>query len=487
MIKDNERQLNKIRAVLDLLTVVAAYFLTFFFFFYIFPNDAWFGGVFSLITARDYASAILYFAPLHLLMYVINHMYRPMRVTGRRREAFAVLRSNMLAIVIVILFFWIFQGKENYTRPEELTFGLYCRLFSRMFLFEFGIVNTAAIILQRNILRYIMVAVRKKGLNQKTILVVGYSRGAEGFLDRVRNNARWGYRIYGILDDSMAIGTTFEKYSVIGRLSDLPGILEKNEVDEVFVTLRLREYEKLEEVVHTCEKAGVMTKFVPDYGNLMSNNPYTEDLLGLPVIYVRQVPLNDIINAFLKRTMDIVGSLAAIVLFSPVMLVTAILVKLSSPGPVIFKQERVGLHNKPFMMYKFRSMGVQKEEDEKGEWTTKNDPRVTKVGKIIRKTSIDELPQLFNVLSGKMSLIGPRPERPQFVQKFEEEIPRYRVKHQVRPGMTGWAQVNGLRGDTSIEERIRYDIYYIENWTFWFDIKILFLTFFKGFVNKNAY
>ena len=487
MIKDNERQLNKIRAVLDLLTVVAAYFLTFFFFFYIFPNDAWFGGVFSLITARDYASAILYFAPLHLLMYVINHMYRPMRVTGRRREAFAVLRSNMLAIVIVILFFWIFQGKENYTRPEELTFGLYCRLFSRMFLFEFGIVNTAAIILQRNILRYIMVAVRKKGLNQKTILVVGYSRGAEGFLDRVRNNARWGYRIYGILDDSMAIGTTFEKYSVIGRLSDLPGILEKNEVDEVFVTLRLREYEKLEEVVHTCEKAGVMTKFVPDYGNLMSNNPYTEDLLGLPVIYVRQVPLNDIINAFLKRTMDIVGSLAAIVLFSPVMLVTAILVKLSSPGPVIFKQERVGLHNKPFMMYKFRSMGVQKEEDEKGEWTTKNDPRVTKVGKIIRKTSIDELPQLFNVLSGKMSLVGPRPERPQFVEIFREEIPRYMVKHQVRPGMTGWAQVNGYRGDTSIRGRIDHDIYYIENWSLGLDIKILFLTIFKGFINKNAY
>ena len=169
------------------------------------------------------------------------------------------------------------------------------------------------------------------------------------------------------------------------------------------------------------------------------------------------------------------------------MLVTAILVKLSSPGPVIFKQERVGLHNKPFMMYKFRSMGVQKEEDEKGEWTTKNDPRVTKVGKIIRKTSIDELPQLFNVLSGKMSLVGPRPERPQFVEIFREEIPRYMVKHQVRPGMTGWAQVNGYRGDTSIRGRIDHDIYYIENWSLGLDIKILFLTIFKGFINKNAY
>ena len=209
--------------------------------------------------------------------------------------------------------------------------------------------------------------------------------------------------------------------------------------------------------------------------------------MGLPVIYVRQVPLNDILNAFMKRTVDIFGSLFAIILFSPVMLVTAILVKLSSPGPVIFKQERVGLHNKPFMMYKFRSMGVQRDEDEKEEWTKKNDPRVTGVGKVIRKTSIDELPQLFNVLTGSMSLIGPRPERPQFVEKFKEEIPRYMVKHQVRPGMTGWAQVNGLRGDTSIRDRIDHDIYYIENWSLGLDFKILFLTFFKGFINKNAY
>ena len=205
------------------------------------------------------------------------------------------------------------------------------------------------------------------------------------------------------------------------------------------------------------------------------------------MIHVRRVPLNDNVNAFMKRAVDLIGSLFAIILFSPLMLVIAVLVKTTSKGPLIFKQERVGLHNKNFMMYKFRSMVVQDVKDEKTGWTTKGDARITPIGKFIRKTSIDELPQLFNVLSGKMSLIGPRPERPQFVQKFEEEIPRYRVKHQVRPGMTGWAQVNGLRGDTSIEERIRYDIYYIENWTFWFDVKILFLTFFKGFVNKNAY
>ena len=195
----------------------------------------------------------------------------------------------------------------------------------------------------------------------------------------------------------------------------------------------------------------------------------------------REVSMN------IKRLMDIVGSLVCIILFSPIMAVVAVLVKKSSPGPIIFCQERVGLHNKPFKMYKFRSMGVQSASKEQKAWTVHNDPRVTPVGKIIRKTSLDELPQLFNVLKGDMSLIGPRPERPLFVEKFKEEIPRYMIKHQVRPGMTGWAQVCGFRGDTSIEGRIEHDIFYIENWTLSFDIKILFLTVFKGFVNKNAY
>ena len=169
------------------------------------------------------------------------------------------------------------------------------------------------------------------------------------------------------------------------------------------------------------------------------------------------------------------------------MLITAILVKCTSKGPIIYAQDRVGLHNRPFRMYKFRSMEVQREQDEKGKWTQKNDPRVTKVGKVIRRLSIDELPQLFNVIKGEMSLVGPRPERPFFVEKFKEEIPRYMVKHQVRPGMTGWAQIKGYRGDTSIRKRIECDLYYIENWTLGLDIKIMFLTVFKGFINKNAY
>ena len=202
---------------------------------------------------------------------------------------------------------------------------------------------------------------------------------------------------------------------------------------------------------------------------------------------IRYVPLSNTFNAMVKRLMDVVGSLCCIILFSPIMLAACLGIKLTSPGPLIYRQVRVGLHNRSFEMYKFRSMEVQPETEETKAWTVKNDPRVTGIGKFMRKTSIDELPQLFNVLKGDMSLVGPRPERPFFVEKFREEIPRYMVKHQVRPGMTGWAQVNGYRGDTSIRKRIDCDLYYIENWTLGLDIKILFLTVFRGFVNKNAY
>ena len=236
-----------------------------------------------------------------------------------------------------------------------------------------------------------------------------------------------------------------------------------------------------------CEKSGVHTKFIPDYNKIIPTKPYTEDILGLPVINIRYVPLSNTFNAMVKRVMDIFGSIAAIIVSSPVMALMCILIKITSPGPLIYKQERVGLHNKTFWMYKFRSMEIQPEAEEKKAWTVKNDPRVTGIGKFMRRTSIDELPQLFNILKGDMSLVGPRPERPFFVEKFREEIPRYMVKHQVRPGLTGWAQVNGYRGDTSIRKRIDCDLYYIENWSIGFDIKILFLTIFNGFINKNAY
>ena len=328
---------------------------------------------------------------------------------------------------------------------------------------------------------------REKGLNQKQLICVGYSRAAEEYIDRVLANPQWGYVIRGILDDNVPAGTEYKGIKVLGRIANLNVILPENRLDEIAITLGLSEYYRLEEIVALCEKSGVHTKFIPDYNKIIPTKPYTEDILGLPVINIRYVPLNNTFNALVKRVMDIVGSIVGIIVTSPLMLLMCLIIKLTSPGPLIYKQERVGLHNQTFRMYKFRSMEVQPESEEKKAWTVKNDPRVTPIGKFMRHTSIDELPQLFNILKGNMSLVGPRPERPFFVEKFREEIPRYMVKHQVRPGLTGWAQVNGYRGDTSIRKRIEYDLYYIENWSIGLDIKIIFLTFFKGFINKNAY
>ena len=254
-------------------------------------------------------------------------------------------------------------------------------------------------------------------------------------------------------------------------------MLDRISPDEVVIALEAEEYPYLQGIIANSEKNGVKVSLIPFYTKFMPSHPVYDEVGGVSLVNIRHIPLDNIGNAFLKRTMDIVGSLLLIVLTSPLMLFAAVGVKLSSPGPVLFRQERVGLNKKPFYMYKFRSMRVN--DRQTTGWSTDNDPRKTRFGSFIRKFSIDELPQFFNVLKGDMSLVGPRPELPFFVNQFKESIPLYMVKHQVRPGITGWAQVNGFRGDTSIKGRIEHDIYYIENWTILFDIKILFMTVFR--------
>lgn len=465
MIKDNQQTLNRLHIVLDGIVTILAYTIAYLIMFRVLDRPV------KPYSFSSYFRALIGIVPLNLVLNALFHLYYPKRVLGRRLEASNVLKANGIGFTLVMTALYLL-GEVN---------------FSRMLLILFYSLNTVFFIVERNLLRIILRGARKRGFNQKHILLVGYSRAAENFIDKVNANPQWGYKIRGILDDEEEYGKTYKGIPVIGVIDNLAEILSYNRLDEIIITLSLKKYERLEEIVNTCEKSGVHTKFIPDYNNIIPTKPYTEDLLGIPVIHIRHVPLTFGINIIIKRTMDIVGSLLALILFSPVMIITAIAIKIGSKGPLIYKQERVGLHNKPFMMYKFRSMAVQKPQEEAGKWTTPGDPRVTPIGRFIRSTSIDELPQLFNVLKGDMSLVGPRPERPFFVEKFKEEIPRYMVKHQVRPGMTGWAQVNGYRGDTSIRKRIDHDLYYIENWTVGFDIKILILTVFKGFINKNAY
>lgn len=403
----------------------------------------------GVLPAKTYFSALFLIIPGYLLLYSIFQLYMPRRVKSYRKELMDIIRANGIGFMIFILVLYFIKQEH----------------FSRQMLCIFFFINISLEFASRYLIRTILWKMRKQGLNQKHILMIGESQMAEQYMDRLRENPKWGYQVFAHLKDE-------EK---------LERILEGNELDEVVIALRAEDYGKLERIVDVCEKAGVHTKMIPDFGNVISTRPYIEDVQGIPVIHVRRVPLNIMRNKAAKRAVDLIGATVAIILFSPVILLTGLVVALTEEGSVIYRQERVGLHNQVFYMYKFRSMIMQDEEKEKAEWSTRNDPRITPVGKLIRRTSIDELPQLFNVLKGEMSLVGPRPERPQFVQKFRDEIPRYMVKHQVRPGMTGWAQINGYRGDTSIEKRIEYDLYYIENWTMVFDMKILILTIFKGF------
>ena len=399
-------------------------------------------------------------------------MYDPKRTSGRRSEFFSLIKASILGMAYTVAILYFLLKEHDY---------------ARLFLGIFMMLNVTIDYTFRLIVIKILHNMRKSGKNLKHIILVGYSRTTERYIDRLRVHPEWGYYIHGILDDNKKPGTSYKHVNVIGSMNKLSELLATNQYDEIAITLSINEYNKLENIVSICEKSGVHTKFLPDYNNVIPTKPYTEDLDGIPVIHVRHVPLSSSFNQVLKRIVDIFGSLVAIILFAIPMLISAIIIKITSPGPLIFKQTRIGLHNQEFSIYKFRSMKVQDEAKEKKAWTTANDPRVTRFGKFMRKTNIDELPQLFNVLLGDMSLVGPRPERPFFVDKFKEEIPRYMIKHQVRPGMTGWAQVNGYRGDTSITKRIECDLYYVENWSIFLDFKILFLTFFGNKVNKNAY
>lgn len=474
MIKDNQIFFNRMHIVLDGL-VVAVSFLLAWSIKFLTPLAESTPGV-TALSAETYFRTLYFIVPGYLILYGIYNLYSSKRSSRIRVEIAGIFKANTVGIGLVMISFFMLSTSVDGVVD-----------FSRTLILLFYVLNMILTFLYRMLVRKFLYFIRRKGNNLKHVILVGYSRAAEAYLDRIASNPQWGYVVHGILDDHVPRGTLYRGVKVLGSLGNLEYILPENKMDEIAITLSLEDYDSLEHIVDLCERAGVHTKFIPDYGSLFPSRPYTEDLMGLPVINIRYVPLSNTWNALMKRLVDIFGSIFCIMLFSPVMLFAAIGTRVTSKGPIIYKQTRIGLHSKPFTMYKFRTMRVQSAEEEKKGWTIPGDDRVTKFGSFLRRTSIDEMPQFFNVLAGKMSLVGPRPERPQFVDKFREEIPRYMVKHQVRPGITGWAQINGYRGDTSIRKRIEHDIYYIENWSLGFDFRILFLTVFKGFINKNAY
>lgn len=423
------------------------------------------------ITLEFYYKISILAIPIYLLIYNYNNLYESYRAKRLMLEISRVIRSNILGVFLIVILSFLFKEVN----------------ISRMVILIFGFINTISMALSRILIRKSLRTMRAKGYNAKRLLIAGYNDLALTFTNKIIANRNLGYHIAGFLSNRYEGGENLTLKNPIaykGRFEDLEAVLAADEIDEVIVALEYDQYDYLSGIIDSCEKAGTKISVIPFYTKYLPAKPYMDEIEGLPIINIRHIPLDNLLNNWIKRLFDILASLLLILLLSPFFAVTALCVKITSPGPILYKQERVGLNKKNFMMYKFRSMKVAADGSDKTAWTTKNDPRKTKFGAFMRKYNIDELPQFFNVLEGTMSLVGPRPELPYHVYNFKEEIPLYMVKHQVRPGITGWAQVNGLRGDTSIKDRIEHDIFYIENWSLLLDIKILFMTIFKG-VNKS--
>jgi Undecaprenyl-phosphate glucose phosphotransferase len=331
-------------------------------------------------------------------------------------------------------------------------------------------------------------ALQRRGVGAERVLIVGTGEVGRMIVQKIQHTPGLGYRVAGFVEasfDGEATSTApVMGLPVFGAIEDLPGIIESHGIDEVIIGLPEATHQELVGIVSQCEREKVSIRVFPDVFQIMASEVTISDLGGLPLLTIRDVALRGW-KLTLKRLVDIAFSGTFLLVASPIMMLTALLIKLDSPGSVFFAQERMGLDAKPFKMLKFRSMRVDAERNGPG-WTTKDDPRRTRVGRVIRKTSIDEFPQFINVLMGDMSVVGPRAEQPAYVEQFRRSIPRYMERHREKAGITGWAQVNGLRGDTSIAERTKYDLWYIENWSLWLDFKIILRTAFGGFADKSA-
>lgn len=467
MFKENQKTLNRIQILLDLIVMISAFSAAHYIRFY---TTLFSKGILTIPLMEAFVP-LMASVPIYLIFFHLIGLYQQ-RSYRLFEEMKGIIKVNTYGIITLVLILFVFKIVD----------------FSRYVLVTFYVLNILMTFIIRSAVIIMVQGYRTKGYNLKRCLLIGFNDIGKKFIKNVENNKTFGYRIVGILDDvtikrrELPEGCLFK-----GEIDALQDMLEKHDVDVVTIALEGSSYDKLGTIITTCEKNGIKTNIIPYYYQYIPAKPYMDELEGMPIIDTRHVPLDNFFKAIIKRLVDIFISILALIIFSPIMILSVIMIKATSPGPIIFKQERVGLNRKPFKMYKFRSMRVEAESKEKVKWTTENDPRKTKWGNFMRKTSIDELPQFINVLKGDMSVVGPRPERPYFVEQFKEKIPKYMIKHQVRPGITGWAQVNGWRGDTSIEKRIEFDLYYIENWNMSLDVKIILLTFLKGFVNRNAY
>lgn len=461
MIKENQRLLNQIHVISDAFIVFLSLPIAFWIRFSLLQ-----GGIIT-VPIGNYIDLSFVLMLTHLLVYAMLGLYQFTRRSSMMREISLLFAGGVLNLIGLMS--WLFINRDVH--------------YSRLVLAFFFCLSFGGVGLKRVVLRYSLRYMRQHGYNQKQVMIIGGGDLAVSYLEAIREERELGYQPVGYVSsnqDGEKLGIPY-----LGSFDELEPLLEQYAPDEAISAIGLEDYEQTANIIAACEKTGTKLSIIPFYAKYMPSNPQFDEVNGIPLLNIRRIPLDNWANAFVKRSVDVLGSGLLLLVTSPIMLICALGVKLSSPGPIFFKQERVGLNKKPFYMYKFRSMKVN--DGSTTAWSSNRDDRKTKFGSFIRKFSLDEFPQFFNVLKGDMSLVGPRPEIPFHVDHFKDEVPLYMVKHQVRPGITGWAQVNGFRGDTSIKGRIEHDVYYIEHWSLWFDIKILFMTVFKGkFVNEEV-
>ncbi len=458
-----QRFYNSIKLLADVVTLAAAFGLAYF---------TRFSGLLAF-EVRPPLEDTWVILTVALVVFPLTFRQANLYTTNRARshvsEVFEVFKATILATTLLIALTFFFY--ERYSRATIAFFVVY------------AFVSVSGV---RLLFRAIFNALRRRGFNEKRILIVGAGELGQRVVDTIESHKELGFTISGLLTRRPEkVGATVKGRPVLGLFADLGEVLEQQRIDQVILALPLEDQPLLKPLMEQLALHTVDVKMVPDLFNYVTLRGGLEEFGGLPIISLQGAPL-DGWNRIAKRAFDISFSVLALVLAAPVMLVVAVLVKLTSRGPIFYGQERMGMDGRLFHMHKFRTMRVDAEASG-AQFAQADDPRRTPIGAFLRRFSLDELPQLINVLVGDMSLVGPRPERPVFIAEFKKQIPKYHLRHMVKSGITGWAQINGLRGNTSIQERIDYDLYYIENWSLLFDLKILARTAMGGFLSKNAY
>jgi Undecaprenyl-phosphate glucose phosphotransferase len=428
----------------------------------------------NIAPFRDYVAMLIIQVVNMLLLFFFSRLYDVKRSMPRLDEFYRIFAATSIGTIgTIALTTFLFKNSTL-----ELD-------FPRVMIIYAWALTVVMVTVSRSLWVMVRNELRKRGFWADRLLIVGTGDVGRMILQKVRQMPRLGYRVVGFVDGDTQVGQEIMGVPVLGGVDDIPDLIDEHGIEEVIIGRPELSHHDLLAIVSRCERGQVGIKIFPDLFQIIATELSIGDLGGLPLLSVRDVALRGW-KLTLKRAVDLVGSAVGLVILSPLLMLIAIAIKLDSPGPVFYAQERMGLDARPFWCMKFRSMRTDAEKDGPG-WTTENDPRVTRLGELIRRFSIDEFPQLINVFLGEMSLVGPRPERPVYVEQFRRSIPRYMDRHREKAGMTGWAQVNGLRGDTSIAERTKYDLWYIENWSLWLDFKIILRTFFRVFGDRHAY